>query len=136
MSSATHVDLPEPSRRRRILSAGHNSALLRLRNSFIQTAGYQVVTTKEAELLMDLVSKQDFDAIVLCSSIPTQIKEYIARDVRKLKPQTPLIVICSDDEQPRFQALAHQVVTAEDGVSQPLIEAIFKLAGDPDESRR
>jgi hypothetical protein len=44
-----------------------------------------------------------------------------------------LIIICAADDQHRFAGLAQAVVVAEDGVSQPLMEAIFSLAGDPDE---
>jgi DNA-binding response OmpR family regulator len=106
---------------------------LRLRNSFIETAGYQVVTTKESALLLDLATKQDFDAVVLCSSIPARTQENIARDLKKVKPNLPLVIICAADDQHRFAGLAQAVVVAEDGVSQPLMEAIFSLAGDPDE---
>jgi len=44
-------------------------SVCRLRNSFMETAGYHVITTKEAGLLLELLVKQRFDAVVLCSSI-------------------------------------------------------------------
>ena len=99
----------------------------------MQTAGYQVTTTKESDLLLEILAKQDFDAIVLCSSIPPNIQEHVAREAKAMKPKIPLIIICSYEDQQRFRPLADAVVIAEHGVSQPLIEAIFRLAGDPDE---
>ena len=132
--TAAHQSQPSLSRQqKRILSSGHNSALLKLRNSFLQTAGYQVTTTKESDLLLEIASKQDFDAIVLCSSIPVHIQERLARELRALRPNTPLILICSYDAQQRLRPLADRVVVAEHGVSQPLIEAVFEFAGDPEE---
>jgi len=128
-------DRPQPTasqRRKRILSSGQNSALLKLRNSFMQTAGYQVVTTKESDLLLDIAGKQQFDAIVLCSSIPANIQERMARQLREITPNTPLILICSYESQKLLRPLADRVIIAEHGVSQPLIEAVFECAGDPE----
>ena len=133
MTSAAQPDLPQGRTQKRILSAGHNAALLRVRNTIIETAGYHVVTTKESDLLLDLLARQPFDAIVLCSSIPAHIRENIAREVKALKPKMPLVIICSQDEEQRFARLADQTVRAEEGVSQPLIEAISRLAGDPED---
>lgn len=116
-----------------ILSAGHNSALLRSRNAVIQAAGYQVVTTKESSMLLDLASKRHFDAVVLCNSIPAPLRKNIARELKELKPSLPLVMICTADEQPQFRSLADEIVIAEHGVSQPLIEAISKLAGEPED---
>ncbi|HVH85779.1 MAG TPA: hypothetical protein VM912_03590 [Terriglobales bacterium] len=118
---------------RTILSAGHNSALLRARNALIQTAGYQVVTTRESGLLLELVRKKHFDAVVLCSSIPAHLRKNMARELKELKPALPLIVLCSAAEQRQFQSLADETVIAEHGVSQPLLQAISRAAGGPDD---
>ena len=44
-----------------------------------------------------------------------------------------MIVICSYLEKPQFDKIADEVVIAEHGVSQPLLEAVSKLAGDPED---
>ena len=131
MSTATRS--PITTQGKKILSGGHNSAILRARNAVIETAGYHVVTTKDSDLLLDLVEKQHFDAVVLCNSMPVRTRETIARGLKKLKPQMPLIVICSYLEKPQFDQVADEVVIAEHGVSQPLLEAVSKLAGDPED---
>jgi CheY-like chemotaxis protein len=118
---------------KRILSAGHNSALLRARNALIESAGYQVVTTKESNLLLQLVNAQSFDAVVLCNSIPAPLRGSIARQIKASKPTLPLVILCTEDEQERFQRLAEKLVVAEHGVSQPLIEAISIVAGEAEE---
>lgn len=133
MTAAAQSELPSQNARKRVLSAGHNSAILRLRNNIIQTAGFQVITTKESELLLEIAAKQSFDAVVLCNSIPAKIREHVARELKALKPKVPLIVICSHEEQQQFRSLADEVVVAEHGVSQPLIEAILRVAGDASE---
>jgi DNA-binding NarL/FixJ family response regulator len=133
VTSGVQPGVPRTAAVKRILSSGHNTALLRIRNSFIETAGYQVVTTKESAVLLELAGKQRFDAVVLCSSIPAHVQEHTARELKKLQPHVPLIIICQEDDRARFNGLGDATVVSEQGVSQPLMEAIFRLAGDPDE---
>jgi CheY-like chemotaxis protein len=132
MTTGAQPDAQQPQAQKRILSAGHNTALLRVRNNLIETGGYHVVTTKESRMVLELLAKQHFDAIVLCNSIPGHIQENIAREAKALQPEVPLIVICARDDASRFKAIADRIVLAEQGVSQPLLEAISALAGDPD----
>jgi CheY-like chemotaxis protein len=123
---------PAP-KRKKILSAGHNAALLRLRNNIIETAGYLVVTTKESKVLLQLAEAEQFDAVVLCSSIPVHLQQVIVREIKQRKPELPVVVICPQPEQERFQTLADAIVSAEFGISQPLVEAIAQCAGQVDE---
>jgi DNA-binding NarL/FixJ family response regulator len=116
-----------------ILSAGHSVTLLRSRNALIQSAGYQVVTTRESHLLLDLARKQHFDAVVLCNSIPAPLRKNIASDLKLLKPTLPVVVLCTESEQHDFFNVGAKVVLSEHGVSQPLLEAISSVAGEPDE---
>jgi CheY-like chemotaxis protein len=132
MSAGEQLDLQQVRRQKRILSAGHNTALLRVRNNLMETGGYHVVTTKESGMVLELLEKQQFDAVVLCNSIPAHIQEHIARQAKATKPKVPLIVICGRDDQSRLQLIADRIVLAEQGVSQPLLEAVSALAGDPD----
>jgi len=128
MSTATRS--PVSREGKKILSSGHNSSLLRSRNALIQSAGYQVVTTRESALLLQLAQEQHFDAVVLCNSIPVHLRSASARDLKKLKPNLALIVICADGEESDFRDLADEIIRAESGISQPLLEAISKLAGE------
>lgn len=52
----------------------------------METGGYHVVTTKESGMVLELLAKQHFDAIVLCNSIPPHIQENIAREAKALRP--------------------------------------------------
>jgi|1186.fasta_scaffold154787_2 DNA-binding NtrC family response regulator len=116
-----------------IISSGHNVALLRARNALIQQAGYAVVTSKEAAVVLEMVETHDFAAAVLCSSIPIHLRTTLARDLKVLKPDLPLIVIYADGEDDQLRPWANQLVQSSYGIAQPLIEAITAEAGDPDE---
>jgi DNA-binding NtrC family response regulator len=122
---------------RKILSAGHNVERLRFRNAVIENAGYQVVTTKEAPLILELAVKQDFDAIVICSSIVAFLREQIARELKRLRPSVPLIIICDhdcpEDERKRLRHLVNEVVMAPPNESQqPVLDAIKRVVSEPE----
>lgn len=74
--------------------------------------------------MLDLAKKQDFDAVVVCSSIPNYLRKQIVQQLRQLKPAMPLIVMCEAEECDEFKKLA-EIVIAPPGISpQPLIDAI------------
>lgn len=75
---------------KKILSTGHNTALLKVRNAVIQAAGYQVVTSKEVDLILDIARKRDFAAVVICSSIPAYQRKNLANELKRIKPGLPL----------------------------------------------
>jgi DNA-binding response OmpR family regulator len=125
---------------KKILSAGHNVNRLRLRNIVIQNAGYQVVTTKETRLILELAARQEFDAIVICSSIVAFLREQIARDLKRLKPSVPLIIICDHDcekdEEKRLRRVADEVVIAPPTESQQgVLDAIERLTSPSEEDQ-
>ena len=80
--------------------------------------------------MLDLAHKQDFDAVVVCSSIPLYLRENIVRELKRLRPILPLIVICEEGEHDCFHGLATEVVYApQKGPQQPLIDAIRLVTG-------
>jgi len=122
--------------RRRILSFGHNSTLLRLRNAVIQSAGHEVITTKETTLVLELARKQDFDAVVICNSIPVVLREAIARQLKRLKPEIPLIILCEEEECNRFKTLAEIVIAPPAFSQDPLLHAITRVTNKTKDQQR
>lgn len=121
----------------RILSSGHNFHLLRDRNAALQRAGYQVVTTKESDLVLTLARQENFDAVLLCSSIPAHLRRTIALDLKRLRSVPPLIILCEAGESECFDDLAVEVVLMPRfGSHQPAIDAIARVIGPPQKDER
>lgn len=83
-----------------------------------------------------MARKQDFDAVVLCSSVPVVLRKRIARQLKGLKPATPLIVICEPEECNAFKRLAEAVIAPEAASEQTLVEAIRRLVPSEQEQQR
>lgn len=86
---------------------------------------------------MELAGKQDFAAVVICSSIPAYLREPIACELKRLRPAIPLIIVCVDGEYDFFPGWAEEVVMVPpSGSQQALIDAITRVAGGPQEDQR
>jgi DNA-binding NtrC family response regulator len=118
---------------RTIISSGLNVALLRVRNAIIQQAGYAVLTSKESAMILEMAGKDHVGAVVLCSSIPVQLRANLARELKKVRPNLPVIAIYSDGEDEQLRPIADYLVPSIHGIAQPLVEAIAKAAGEPEE---
>ena len=117
---------------KKILSAGHNFALLRVRNTLLEQAGHHVTTTREIQLIPELIRKDHFSAVVICSSVPMHLREILAQEVKRSKPAVPLVVICAHEKElDHFRRLAEETVLAALGISQALLEAVTRVAGQP-----
>ena len=116
-----------------IISAGLNVGLLRVRNAIIQQAGYAVLTSKESAMVLEMAEKDNARAVVLCNSIPVRLRANLARELKKVRPDLPVIAIYSDGEDEQLRPTADYLVPSIHGIAQPLPEAITKAAGDPEE---
>jgi DNA-binding NtrC family response regulator len=116
-----------------IISAGLNVGLLRVRNAIIQQAGYAVLTSKESAMVLEMAEKDNARAVVLCNSIPVRLRANLARELKKVRPDLPVIAIYSDGEDEQLRPTADYLVPSIHGIAQPLLEAITKAAGDPEE---
>jgi DNA-binding response OmpR family regulator len=116
-----------------IISSGLNVALLRVRNAIIQHAGYAVLTSKESAMVLEMAAKNHVGAVVLCSSIPVQLRANLARELKKIRPDLPVIAIYAESEDQHLRNIADYLVPSIHGIAQPLVEAIAKAAGEPEE---
>jgi hypothetical protein len=63
-----------------------------------------------------------------------QLRANLARELKKVRPDLPVIAIYSDGEDEHLRAIADYLVPSIHGIAQPLVEAIAKAAGEPEES--
>jgi DNA-binding response OmpR family regulator len=89
-----------------IISSGLNVALLRVRNAIIQQAGYAVLTSKESAMVLEMAAKDHVGAVVLCNSIPVQLRANLARELKKIRPELPVIAIYSENEDQNLRDIA------------------------------
>ncbi|PYP84417.1 MAG: hypothetical protein DMG65_22500 [Candidatus Angelobacter sp. Gp1-AA117] len=76
-----------------ILSAGRDSYLSKKRDQALVTAGYKVVSATNSPEIINKLFNGDFDAVVLCNSIPNDERKRLANIIKSYSPSTPVIVL-------------------------------------------
>jgi DNA-binding NtrC family response regulator len=77
-------------------------------SDILKDLGYRTTTAESAELALDLVRKDDFDAVLLDFKLPGMDGVSLYREIKRLRPSIPAIMITalagSDGAQQAFNA--------------------------------
>jgi CheY-like chemotaxis protein len=76
-----------------ILSAGRDPYLSKKRDLALAGAGYKVVSATNSPEIINKLFNGDFDAVILCNSIPNDERKRLARIIKSYSPSTPIIVL-------------------------------------------
>lgn len=115
--------------RKRILSTSRNATVLRTRNLVLQSAGYEVVTTRDADEFLQLFADQTFHGVVIGDSIELEERVGLAGQCRKLKPHVPLIIFFrTPAEAQQLLSYTHSLVASLDGPER-LLAAVQATVG-------
>ena len=68
-------------------------SILELRKLLLQQQGYDVCTADSGEKGLELFRKEAIDAVLLDYFMPGMKGDEVAREIRRLSPQTPIILV-------------------------------------------
>lgn len=109
---------------KRILSTSRNATVLRTRNLVLQSAGYDVTTTRDPKEFTSFIEKESFDAVVMGDSIDLAERVELASKIAALKPNLPLVIFFKTPaEAQQLLPYAHSLVGSLDGPER-LIAAV------------
>ena len=76
-----------------ILSAGREPQLSRKRDQALIAAGYNVVSANNSPEIINKLFNGDFDAVILCNSIPNEERRRLSSIIKSYSPSTPVILL-------------------------------------------
>jgi DNA-binding NtrC family response regulator len=76
-----------------LLAVGRDSVLLDSRSRLLRSDGYTVVNAFSGQQALALFLAGDFDAVVLCHSIPARERQTLAQAFHDHSPSTPVVLI-------------------------------------------
>jgi len=115
-----------------VLCVGKQPQLLALRDTVLRMEGYGVIDAYSAEEALRMFVSSDVDIVVICHSIPVQVRRWLVSAMKEARPLTPVIALHE----------AYDYVTEADlSVDQlagpeVLLEAIAALLKKPVQSER
>lgn len=109
---------------KRILSTSRSATVLRTRNLVLQSAGYQVTTTRDPKEFTNFIEKESFDAVVIGDSIDLAERVELASKIAASKPNLPLVIFFQTPaEAQQLLPFAHTLIGSLDGPER-LIAAV------------
>jgi DNA-binding response OmpR family regulator len=82
-----------------ILAIGQDPVLLKTRSQVLRAAGFAVVSVFSLSKAISHALEGDFDLILLCHSIPVQIRERLVQRIREHTCTTPIVTVAAYSAQ-------------------------------------
>lgn len=108
-----------------------------MRRLVLERAGYEIVTACSASEALEIMAKRKFDLVLADQAMPRMTGAELAREIKKVHPETPVILFSAIHEAPADTGNADLYMNKMEG-PQKLMETIARMlhdrpAGDPAE---
>ena len=85
----------------KILSAGRENQVLYLRNCFLNSLGYEVLSANSLAHTITALFEHEFDVVILCNSFTAQERKMLVELSTRYRPHTPIVLVsdCFDRDK-------------------------------------
>ena len=110
-----------------VLCIDDNQDVLECVKTFLESFGYTVLTAASGGKGLELASVRSFDFVIVDYFMPEMDGQEVAIEMRKLRPQVPIIMLSGavDVPAPVFEAV--DAFIAKDRLASQLLPAMAKL---------
>jgi CheY-like chemotaxis protein len=112
-----------------LLCIDDNEDLLECERSFLESFGYTVLTTASGGKGLELASKCSVDVVILDYFMPEMNGQEVAIEMRRLKPQAPIIMLSGAVDVPEQALKWVDAFIAKDRLASQLLPMLAQLQG-------
>ena len=112
-----------------LLCIDDNEDVLECEKSFLESFGYTVLTAASGGRGLELASKYSVDVVILDYFMPEMNGQEVAIEMRRLKPQAPIIMLSGAVDAPEQALKWVDAFIAKDRLASQLLPAIAQLHG-------
>jgi CheY-like chemotaxis protein len=117
-----------PVRQRKIvLCIDDNEDVLECEKAFLESFGYTVLTAPSGGKALELASIHSVDVVVVDYVMPEMNGHEIALEMRRLRPQAPIIMLSGAVDVPEQALKSVDAFVAKDQLANQLLTAIVQL---------
>jgi CheY-like chemotaxis protein len=106
-----------------------NEDVLECEKSFLESFGYSVLTAASGGKGLELASKHSVDVVILDYFMPEMNGQEVAIEMRRLKPQAPIIMLSGAVDVPEQALKWVDAFIAKDCLVSQLLPTIAQLCG-------
>jgi len=112
-----------------LLCIDDNEDVLECEKSFLESFGYSVLTAASGGKGLELASKHSVDVVILDYFMPEMNGQEVAIEMRRLKPQAPIIMLSGAVDIPEQALKWVDAFIAKDCLASQLLPTIAQLYG-------
>jgi CheY-like chemotaxis protein len=112
-----------------LLCIDDNEDVLECEKSFLESFGYSVLTAASGGEGLELASKHSVDVVILDYFMPEMNGEEVAIEMRRLRPQAPIIMLSGALDVPEQVLKWVDAFIAKDCMASQLLPTIAQLYG-------
>jgi CheY-like chemotaxis protein len=112
-----------------VLCIDDNQDVLECERAFLETFGYTVLTAPSSGRGLELASIHSVDVVILDYFMPVMNGQEIAIELRRLRPQAPIILLTEERGIPERTLHLVDALVAKDRLASQLLPAIAHLRG-------
>lgn len=112
-----------------VLCIDDNQDVLECERAFLETFGYAVLTAPSGDKGLELASIYSIDVVVLDYFMPKMNGHQVARELRRLRPQAPIILLTDGQGVPEPAMSLADALVAKDRLASQLLPTIAYVQG-------
>jgi CheY-like chemotaxis protein len=120
-------DFPEY---RTILCIDDDSGMLGYQKALLERRGYKVLTADSARQGLRMAAVCAIAAVILDYHMPHMNGGEVATEIKRLRPQVPIVMLSSDDEIPEQALNAVNAFVSKNEASRRLLPVISRICGE------
>jgi CheY-like chemotaxis protein len=116
--------------RKTILCIDDDEGMLRYQKALLERRGYKVLTAASARQGLRIVTVRAVAAVVVDYHMPEMNGHEVATEIRRLKPQIPIVMVSSDDAIPEPTLNVVDAFVSKNEASRRLLPVITRICGE------
>lgn len=120
-------DYPERSSSGIVLCIDDNQDVLECERACLEPCGYTVLTAPSSGKGLELASMHSVDVVILDHFMPAVNGQEVAVELRRLRPQAPIIAVSKGWDIPESALHLVDAVVAKDHLARQLLPAVTHL---------
>jgi CheY-like chemotaxis protein len=113
------------------LYVDHNIDEWSLAAAILENRGFSLRTSKSAHNAMELVSKQDFDVVIIDDNLPDMTGVQLAQEIREVEPSATIILLSGRPHVLATEVAFVDVHIAKGSLLDTIIETVQDLLRSP-----
>ena len=113
-----------------ILCIDDDDGVLEYQRALLERRGYTVLTAASARQGVKIAAVRGIAAVIVDYHMPEMNGHEVALEIKRLRPQTPIVMVSSDDEIPEYVLTAVDAFVSKYEAPSRLLPVLTRICGE------